>query len=100
MAIYNDSLVDVPDDDGVHVKAAGAKSEKYVYKYVKYFRNAEGLPRNKAKAIGKLDPTSGKMFPNSNYFDLYNIDRTFPDAAVWDYGYSYLTTKSVRTQAC
>ena len=54
MAVYNKSLVDVPDDEGVHIKVAGAKSEKYVYKYVKYFRNAEGKPRNKAKAIGKF----------------------------------------------
>ena len=74
MGFYGKSMVDVPDDDGVHVKSAGAKSEKYVYKYVKYFRNADGKPRNKAKAIGKYDVASGKMFPNGNYFELYNID--------------------------
>jgi hypothetical protein len=96
MAVYNASLVDVPDGDGVHVKTAGAKGEKYVYKYVKYFRNDEGKPRNKARAIGKFDPASGKMYPNSNYFDLYNVDRAFPDITVWDYGYSYLTAKVSR----
>jgi transposase len=96
MAIYNASLVDIPDDEGIHVKSAGAKSDKYVYKYVKYFRNAEGKPRNKAKAIGKFDASSGKMFPNSNYFDLYNIDISLPDIDVWDYGYSYLVLKSCR----
>lgn len=93
MAILNQSLVDIPNDDGVHMKSAGAKNEKYVYKYVKYFRNAEGKPRNKAKAIGKFDIASGKMYPNSNYFKLYNIDPILSDIDVWDYGYSYLVLK-------
>ena len=96
MATYNDSLVDVPDDEGVHIKSAGAKGEKYVYKHVKYFRNAEGKPRNKSKAIGKFDAKSGKMFPNDNYFDLYHVDVSFPDISVWDYGYSYLVLKACR----
>jgi len=96
MAVYNDSLVVIPNDEGVHVKSAGAKGEKYVYKYVKYFRNAEGKPRNKAKAIGKFDFGSGKMFPNSNYFDLYHIDPVLPDVEVWDYGYSFLVNKVCR----
>ena len=64
MAVYTESPVDIPDDKGVHIKSAGAKGEKYVYKYVKYFRNADGKPRSKAKAIGRLDVGSGKMFPN------------------------------------
>ncbi len=93
MAAYNKSLVDIPEGEGVHIKLAGAKGEKYVYKYVKYFRNADGNPRNKAKAIGKFDIASGKMFPNGNYFDLYNIDPAMPDIDVWDYGYSYLVLK-------
>ena len=93
MAVYNDSVVEIPDGDGVHIKTAGAKSEKYVYKYVKYFRNADGKPRNQAKAIGKYDVASGKMFPNANYFELYNIDPAMPNIDVWDYGYSYLALK-------
>jgi len=96
MTIYNNSLVDVPNDEGVHIKTAGAKSEKYVYKYVKYFRNAEGKPRNKSKAIGKFDVGSGKMYPNSNYYAFYNIDPILADIDVWDYGYSYLVLKSCR----
>ena len=96
MAVYNESLVEIPEGDGVHIKVAGAKGEKYVYKYVKYFRNAEGNPRNKAKAIGKFDVSSGKMFPNGNYFNLYNIDPAMPNIDVWDYGYSYLVLKVCR----
>lgn len=86
-------LVNIPDDKGIHTKSAGAKGEKYVYKYVKYYRNKDGNPRNKAKAIGKFEPTSGKMFPNSNYFHIYNLDPMLADVSVWDYGYSYLVLK-------
>lgn len=87
-------LVNIPDDKGIHTKSAGAKREKYVYKYIQYYRNKEGKPRNKAKAIGKYDSISGKMFPNSNYFTIYNLDPMLPDVSVWDYGYSYLVLKA------
>lgn len=96
MTVFNNSLVDIPDDKGVHIKSAGTKGEKYVYKYVKYFRNSDGNPRNKAKAIGKFDPTSGKMFPNSNYYEVYHLDPALPDISVCDYGYSYLVLKVCR----
>ena len=94
MVIYNKSLVDVPDDDGVHIKVAGAKNEKYVYKHVKYYRNSEGKPRNQSKSIGKFDESTGKMYPNSNYFSLYKIEPEYPEVKVWDYGYSYLVLKA------
>ena len=90
MAAYKDILVDVPSGEGVHIKSAGVKGEKYVYKYVEYFRNKDGQPRNKARAIGKLDGASGKMHPNSNYFELFRIDPTLPDVDIWDYGYTYI----------
>ena len=97
MGAYRYPLLDIPHDEkGVHVKTAGVKGEKYVYKHVKYFRNSEGKPRNKSKAIGKFDVGSGKMLPNSNYFDLYHVDPSLPDVAVWDYGYSYLVLKVCR----
>lgn len=96
MTIYNQSLVDIPDDDGVHVKSAGVKGEKYVYKHVKYFRNSQGKPRNKSKSIGKFDEATGKMLPNSNYFELYSIEPSMPEISVWDYGFSYLAIKACR----
>jgi len=96
MASYRKAVVDIPDDKGVHMKTAGAKGEKYVYKYVKYFRNADGEPRNKAKAIGKYDAVSGKMFPNSHYYDVYGLDPALPDISVWDYGYSYIVVKACK----
>lgn len=96
MAAYRNPLVDIPDDQGVHTKSAGAKGEKYVYKYLKYYRNSDGNPRNKAKAIGKYDPATGKMVPNSNYYDLYHLDPSLHDILVWDYGYSYVVLKACR----
>jgi transposase len=96
MTTFKNSLVDVPDDKGVHMKSAGAKGEKYVYQYVSYFRNSNGSPRNKAKAIGKFDPISGKMQPNSNYFEMHHLDPAFQDLSVGDYGYSYLVLKVCR----
>jgi len=103
MATYKDILVDIPSGDGVHVKTAGAKGEKYVYKYVEYFRNKDGQPRNKARAIGKLDIETGQMRPNSCYFDLFRLDPTLLDVDIWDYGYTYIvleTCKEIRLFDC
>jgi hypothetical protein len=96
MATYAKFLVDVPDDKGIHIKSAGAKGEKYVYKYVKYFRNSKGEPRNMSKAIGKFDPASNKMHPNNNYFEMYQMNPLLTEFSVWDYGYSYLVLKVCR----
>jgi len=90
------NLIDVPVGDGVHVKIAGAKNEKYVYKYTKYFRNAEGKPRNKAVLIGKLDPASGKMAPNSSYYGLFKVEPEMAATPVWDYGFAYLALKCAK----
>lgn len=89
----NNTLIDIPEDKGIHIKSAGTKGEKYVYKYVKYFRNADGNPRNKAKAIGKYDPITGKMHPNNNYYEMYQLDPMIPDVYIRDYGYTYLVLK-------
>ena len=91
--ILNHSMIDVPSGDGVHTKVAGAKREKYVYKYTRYFRNAEGKPRNRAVLIGKIEAETGKMIPNSHYYELFKVMPGMPDTAVWDYGYSYLFLK-------
>ena len=77
MSKYDKTLVDIPEDKGVHVKTAGNKNEKYVYKHVKYFRNANGAPRNKSKAIGKLDTASGRMYPNGNYYRFTTLTPHF-----------------------
>jgi transposase len=90
------TLQDIPTDKGVHVKSAGAKGEKYVYKYTEYFRNTEGKPRNKSKSIGKVNAESGKMIPNANYYAMYNVSRIAAGISVWEYGYTYLVQKCCR----
>lgn len=94
MKLRDKCLVPIPDDKGVHIKSAGAKGEKYVYKYVKFFRNSEGQPRNKARSIGKLSSEPGMMIPNNNYFEIYKVAPSLPEAAVWDYGYTWLFQKA------
>jgi transposase len=96
MAAFIKTLVNIPVDKGVHSKSAGAKGEKYIDKYVKYFRNKNGEPRNKAIAIGKLDKASGMMYPNSNYFKTYNLEPLLHNISIWDYGYSYIVLKACR----
>jgi len=83
-------LVNIPDDNGVVTKTAGKKHEKYIYKQMRFYRNADGKPRNDAVIIGKLDPDSGKMYPNAKYFELYSVHLEYVDAVVQDYGYTYL----------
>jgi transposase len=94
MANQSRLLVDIPSDKGVHIKSAGVKGEKYVYKYTRYFRNTNGDPRNEAKLIGKLDADSGRMIPNNNYYEIFNVTPEIPDISVWSYGLTYLIHKS------
>jgi hypothetical protein len=96
MANSAKTLIDIPDDKGVHVKSAGAKGEKYVYRYTRYFRNADGNPRNKSVSIGKLDLASGKMVPNANYYEMFHISPDAPGINLWSYGYAYLAFKCCR----
>ena len=93
MSKQTQQLVPIPKEKGVHIKVAGAKREKYVYKYVKYFRNEEGKPRNRAKAIGKVAGKSGMMTPNRNYFELFQVEPSIPHLSVLDYGFTYLVWK-------
>jgi hypothetical protein len=46
--------------------------------------------------IGKLDPVSGKMTPNNNYFEFFNVEPEMIDTFVWDYGFSYLVQKCAK----
>jgi transposase len=93
MLFSHKKLVNVPSGDGVHIKTAGVKNEKYVYKYIKYFRNADGKPRSKAVVIGKYDSVHNQMRPNAKYFELYSIAPEFSDTEVYDFGFAYLVRK-------
>ena len=74
MAALTRPLVDIPGDKGVYYnETAGAKNEKYIYKYVKYYRNKNGKRIIKAKAIGKLNVITGKIHSNTNYYEIYRV---------------------------
>jgi hypothetical protein len=88
-------LVDIPADKNIHTKKAGVKGDKYVYIYARYFRDEDSKPRNKATRRKLLADSTHKLKKCSHkYFDIYNIEPTFADDTIWDYGYSYLVTKS------
>lgn len=40
----------------------------YVYKVLSTFRNEKGQPTNTSQLIGKLDPETGMLIPNDNYY--------------------------------
>ena len=86
-------LIDIPDDDGIHIRYAGAKREPYVYRYLRHYRDENGIPRHDAIILGKQDIETGKMFPNKNYFDFYCVDYEYADKQIYEYGYSYLIDK-------
>lgn len=78
-------LIQILVDKGVHIKSAGVKGEKYVYKYVKYFRNQDGQPRIKARSIDKISDKPGMMIPNGNYFQLYKASPFLADWQLLNY---------------
>ena len=53
-------------ENGIIVRSNG--SHRYVYKVLSTFRNEKGQPTNTRQLIGKLDPESGMLIPNDNYY--------------------------------
>jgi hypothetical protein len=87
-------LIDIPTETGVRVRTGARKGIKYVYFYSKSYRNEQGMKRVRAKIIGKVDDETGKMIPNSNYYDMHSHSVELPSDHVWIYGYEYLVKKS------
>ena len=46
----------------------------YVYYTVRAYRNNRGQPTSDEVAIGKKDMATGKLIPNMNYYDMFNVD--------------------------
>ena len=67
MAI-KDCMVPLPDKKVIlKIRSQGV----YVYYTIRAFRNNKGKPDSEQISIGKLDKKTGKMYPNSNYFELF-----------------------------
>jgi len=62
---------------GVIIRNSGRY--QYVYKVLKSYRNSKGQPTNDRVAIGRLDPESGMLIPNDNYYEHYSNNETDVD---------------------
>jgi transposase len=69
--IYKDRLVNMPKKKIIYRQSPNGNGTIYVYYTVKAFRNESGKPTSKVEAIGKLDKKTGKLIPNSHYFELF-----------------------------
>ena len=69
MALNSAIRVPLPEQ-GLIIRRSG--KYQYVYKVFKTYRTDSGQPTNDRKSIGKLDPKSGLLIPNNNYYELYD----------------------------
>ncbi len=87
MGIYKNERVLMPES-GYYLKKNNNKI--YVYQYTDYYRNADGLSRNRSTAIGILDSDSKLLIPNDNYYKIDNIAPALSYDSVVNYGYTFL----------
>jgi len=75
------SKIQVPlPKKGIIVRTNG--SCPYVYKVTSTFRNEKGQPTNTRQLIGKLDPETGMLIPNDNYYTHFeNTDVETPPSS-------------------
>ena len=85
MALNKEKLVDIPPQVFYHKRG----DIKYAYVYTKFYRNDNGIPRNKSKCIGKIDKDSGKLIPNDYYYVHYNITISI-ESDIFHIGYNYI----------
>lgn len=68
MALDQNIKVPLPDKGVVRHKIGNTI---YAYYVVRTYRNDQGKPTNDRIAIGKIDPESGMLIPNRNYYEVY-----------------------------
>lgn len=90
--------VDLPAEKGIHIKTAGRKKEKFVYKYLEHYRDEFGKKRHRSIILGKFHPETGKMSPNDNYFKLYPVNPFTFNLSTKNYGFVYLVFEVARKQ--
>jgi transposase len=72
MTLNSNNLVDMPTN-GVIIRKIGKYNP--VYKTIRSYRNAQGKPTNDRVTIGKMDLETGKLIPNSRYWDFYGDNK-------------------------
>ena len=59
----------------------------YIHYTLRAYRNEKGQPTNERVSIGKLDPETGKLIPNSRYYQIFEKSAPLPmPEYVRDYG--------------
>ena len=61
-------------EKGCIVNAHNSKKIPYVYYATEYYRDSNGVSRTTRVLIGRKDEESGKLIPNDNYFDLFDME--------------------------
>ena len=69
MALNKNVKVPMPET-GIIIRKTGIHNT-YVFKVLRTYRNEKGQPTNDRISIGKLDPETGLLIPNNNYYDYY-----------------------------
>jgi transposase len=90
MALYFNTLIEIPDDSSVHIKSYKGSLYQYVYKYTRHYRNEEGKPRHDSTIIGKYDPPTGKMYPNKNFYTFFPLENISGDIYTFEFGLNFL----------
>jgi len=65
--------VDMPEK-GCIINKNNSKKIPYVYYATEYYRDSNGTPRTTRVLIGKKDEESGKLIPNDNYFEIFDME--------------------------
>ena len=76
MALDNSVKVPLPGQGIVKYKSGDVV---YVYYITRIYRNEKGKPTNDRISIGKIDPETGMLIPNKNYYEIYTKNNPLKD---------------------
>lgn len=93
--------VDMPEKGIVFKKTNKNSDDIYAYYATRYYRNENGRPTTTRVSIGKKDPFTGKLIPNDNYYELFDVQpqivtQPIHNLKVIDYGHYALINKCVK----
>lgn len=83
MSLAKQERVEIPPHC---VKVPNGKNV-YIHYTLRAYRNAKGQPTSERVSIGKLDPETGKLIPNTRYYEIFEKKAPLPmPEYVRDYG--------------
>ena len=72
--LHKTVLVPIPEKKVIFRKAPNGTI--YVYFTIKAYRNKHGKPTSEVVIIGKKDPASGQLIPNTRYYEIFPSNQT------------------------